>query len=676
MKLGNLRLSNFIAHAATDIDLSRPITVIAGRNGSGKTSIADAIKYALIGRCRSTDAAGRGADRLIRRGAETARVTLTASIDGEALEIQRGPGVANLNWRGTVSTGAQVNAVVQSVLGAPADLVEAVLDAPSWFDLPSARQSELLAGVLQLSYSHAEIEREARALGLSESAVMALVGGLGRMAADRESYGPEILEALYQSAFEKRAAAKKDLRDLEARAKANSSPGRMPTDEEIQAQADLVRQLEDQMGSLRESIGALRSRAQERGRLAAAVAETEGGLAKARQAAANAQTKPARSSQLSLSSSVSVEDLDTRIADLRRSEASLVIACDAARATRQDRSREMDHLEQEIVGIEQGQVVCPSIHAPAACPLSEASLAESRTRLPAMKKELGKRKAALAAAAEALRRANEALDACRTEAHTAQQQRQARAEEQARQQGTSEGEIEALEERLAVQQADLDAMGDPQAEISEAESRLFAVQRDLTEARSLGEGMLAAQKATHAADQIRAQAIEARGKVDLLEELCRVLEPRALPSLLLARRAAPILERINEQLGRMAPEYSVAIRIEKGLALDVLRQGVEGPLPIENLSSSERLRVGIAFAFALAMISGLRVLVIDNADTLDRYNLDQLTASINAMTEAGVESVVIILTRGEPRTLTTPSVGSYWIERGTAEEVHREAVSA
>lgn len=665
MRLGGVHLYNFLTHANTIIDLSRPVTVIAGRNGSGKTSIADAIKYALIGRCRSTDAAGRGADQLIRRGAESAHVGLNASIEGQALEIQRGPGSAILKWKGQTVTGSQVNAVIQSILGAPVDLVEAVLDAPSWFDLPAARQSEILAGVLQLSYPHAEIEREARALGLSDPAVMALVGGLGRMAVGRESYGPEILEALYQSAYEKRAAAKKDLKDLEAQVKANGARGPAPKDDEIQAQADLVRQLEDQVGALRETIGSLRTRAQQRDRLAAAIAETERGLAKAK-AAVTERPKPA---QLSLSSSVSAKDLDVQIAEMERTQGGLQAAHQEAITARREQNQRMDTLENEIVAIEQGQVACPSIHAPAACPLSEASLAERKGKLPAMKKQLGRHKSALTAAAEDVRKRAEELESCEFELRKLYGLRSQMREDQARQRGATEGEIEALEERLAMQQADLDALGDPQAELRAEESRLFAMQRDLTEARTAGEGMLAAQKAATASESLSLKALEARGRVDLLEELCRVLEPRQLPSLLLARGAAPILERINAQLARMAPEYSVAVRIEKGLALEVLRQGTDGPLPIENLSSSERLRVGIAFAFALSVLSGLRVLVIDNADMLDRGNLDQLVTSINAMTDAGIESVVIILTRDEVRTISTAAVGSYWIEAGTAREL-------
>jgi len=51
-------LENFRSHERTEIGLGR-LTIVAGRNASGKSSIRQAVEVALTGRCEVTDRAGR-----------------------------------------------------------------------------------------------------------------------------------------------------------------------------------------------------------------------------------------------------------------------------------------------------------------------------------------------------------------------------------------------------------------------------------------------------------------------------------------------------------------------------------------------------------------------------------------------------------------------------------------
>lgn len=51
MKLKNLTMKNFLNHANTRVDFA-PVTMIFGGNDQGKSSIRDAIQYALVGLCR------------------------------------------------------------------------------------------------------------------------------------------------------------------------------------------------------------------------------------------------------------------------------------------------------------------------------------------------------------------------------------------------------------------------------------------------------------------------------------------------------------------------------------------------------------------------------------------------------------------------------------------------
>lgn len=49
MKITNITIRNFVGARSVDLKITRPITLICGSNGSGKSSIAEAIRMALVG---------------------------------------------------------------------------------------------------------------------------------------------------------------------------------------------------------------------------------------------------------------------------------------------------------------------------------------------------------------------------------------------------------------------------------------------------------------------------------------------------------------------------------------------------------------------------------------------------------------------------------------------------
>ena len=75
-----VRLTNFLSHRDTLVELDRGSTGIVGENGAGKSSILEAVYFALTGQGFRS---GRSTKSLIAHGASTARVLLELeSIDG------------------------------------------------------------------------------------------------------------------------------------------------------------------------------------------------------------------------------------------------------------------------------------------------------------------------------------------------------------------------------------------------------------------------------------------------------------------------------------------------------------------------------------------------------------------------------------------------------------------
>ncbi|MEM1976731.1 MAG: AAA family ATPase, partial [Nitrososphaerota archaeon] len=109
MIIHSVRLRNFISHRDTFIEFPQGLTVLVGDNGSGKTSILDAITFALF------KEHGRGRDEnLINRAASSAIVQVTFSSGGRAYEV---------TWR--LGRGRRAQAALRDLTSGATLLVDA-----------------------------------------------------------------------------------------------------------------------------------------------------------------------------------------------------------------------------------------------------------------------------------------------------------------------------------------------------------------------------------------------------------------------------------------------------------------------------------------------------------------------------------------------------------------------
>jgi exonuclease SbcC len=118
VKLHRLRLLNFRQHADTEIVFGDGITGIIGPNGSGKTSLLEAIAWAIYG-----NAAARGdkdSIRNLRAKARTGvRVELEFGLGSHEYRVERGLNDAELYQDGTIVANSlrEVTGKLQRVLG-------------------------------------------------------------------------------------------------------------------------------------------------------------------------------------------------------------------------------------------------------------------------------------------------------------------------------------------------------------------------------------------------------------------------------------------------------------------------------------------------------------------------------------------------------------------------------
>lgn len=92
----SVELGNFISHSETKIDLEEGVTVFVGNNGAGKSSIIDAITFALFG-----EHTRKSNKSLIRRGASQAYAKVNFTLNGKQYLAER-----KIDSKGTL--GAQL----------------------------------------------------------------------------------------------------------------------------------------------------------------------------------------------------------------------------------------------------------------------------------------------------------------------------------------------------------------------------------------------------------------------------------------------------------------------------------------------------------------------------------------------------------------------------------------
>jgi DNA repair exonuclease SbcCD ATPase subunit len=145
MRIVSLSLKDFRSHQDTVLELDR-FNFIRGPNGCGKSSIQMALEFLFTGRCEMTDAAGRGAEELIRCGAKELAVSATFE-SGETICRRRSARSHTVEVNGNRVPVEAAQAYIEKRFG-PSDVLSAVLNAGRFIEMPEAEQKKLLARVL------------------------------------------------------------------------------------------------------------------------------------------------------------------------------------------------------------------------------------------------------------------------------------------------------------------------------------------------------------------------------------------------------------------------------------------------------------------------------------------------------------------------------------------------
>lgn len=131
MKLTNIHIENFLGARAVDVSLTRPVTLICGANGSGKSSIRDAVALALTGDL-SRVTLKKESGQLVSAGQKSARIDLAGDF---------GRHFATISSAGALKWGGDRG---------PSETLPFVLDGQRFAQLKPDERRAFLFGLMQI----------------------------------------------------------------------------------------------------------------------------------------------------------------------------------------------------------------------------------------------------------------------------------------------------------------------------------------------------------------------------------------------------------------------------------------------------------------------------------------------------------------------------------------------
>ena len=207
--------------------------LLAGLNGSGKSSVADAIAWALTGHCRGTDARGTGAEVLIPEGTKTAEVAVTVDGIGRVARTYAEKGGGAFSVEGFTGTSEIQKAALFIKLETTPEFLSAVLDTAVFLDLNHVEAKAMVLSLLGVKITVQDTKAPHGTL----------------------SYTLDELDIRYKQAFEDRKLAKRALAQCVLPPK--PAVAQMPTLEAIEGQ---LTKLRTALGVLRQETGAVSGR--------------------------------------------------------------------------------------------------------------------------------------------------------------------------------------------------------------------------------------------------------------------------------------------------------------------------------------------------------------------------------------------------------------------------------
>ena len=626
MRITNITLSDFRNHVMTDLALA-PLTIVKGKNAAGKTSIRHALEVALTGRAEFTDRGGRGLVDAIRVGAKKATIAIGIESLGEVHRniSPSGSMLQISDWTGTAT--AQQDLLYQK-LGADGDLISALLNVSQFIALPPRDQKDMLFALARPEISAGQLMGAVNDYAEKQGAgnLLDVLRGLIQIP---ETVGPDWLDQAYKLIFSARTEAKKDRDTLAGRVEGLAEvPTDLPPLDQLDKLASQIATLEGQRDTLTKKVAAVQAA---EGRRAALVKEEE-------------------ATRNSLEAYVEAEKYltETDPVPLGARHGEILGELERVRGESHEAQGEIRAIDAALPVLKKAKGDCPLAPGLVKCTMT----ADDRK---ALVKDFGAKRKQLVSAHEKAMAETEKLicerDKIETELETAKE-----AEDNAEKKAYFVARLEEVQSELA---ALPEAVG-----LDLVRSEITSLAERIDNGKEMAARMKVAAEGAERLAVVRETAAEASAMADSLEALAILFGPTGIKAKLLSSTMGAVIERAAENLSLITGGlYELDAQADPDFHLIV-----NGNIELRQLSTSERMRVGIACAEALAHASGLRLLVIDDLEILDVGNRGLLSEWLRGRM-ADHDTVIVLSTAEDAKDPGIEGVSTYWVQDGKVERV-------
>jgi DNA repair exonuclease SbcCD ATPase subunit len=630
MKINRVRLINWRNHTESDITLDR-LTCIRGANRRGKSSIGQAIEFSITGRCDSTDARGAGAAELIRQGCDKAIIQMKLQANREvqlrcSLTEASGRTLTFADPKDADWTGDSL----KQYLDAQRDVLSCVLNSHYFIGLDANAQKALLSSVIVPdSYDWP--------VGLAQKLDDAGIVGPSDTRWMNDSPF-ETIERFYKLSFDFRRDINRDLKNLRI-----PEPIAMPEG----APENAHERIEEVRRQLRETDAArldqvmLASKARSQAAvLEERVRNLESKIRLEEETLANVEAMILSKKQLTEQTNIAAGD--KHLADLLR---------------------EQTHLNELLATIRGTITLFEGLGEKDECPVCRRDVSAEflANALTPHKNAMEKAKQDLKGVQNAMKELGDVQGAKRKlEDHERSTASKTRCRDLISENSTllkaTSAELDELRATMPPEPAEDPAIPAMREELSKLESQLEKI------------ALATARRDEIARAENKVAAL--RKASEVLEWLVQYFGPNGVKAELLASHIGTFSSAMNAALQRWG--YVCSFQIEP-YGFVVTNTATKATLPLRALSGSERLRFCVAFQVALAQVSEIRMVVVDEVDLLDTEGRN---AFYPLLLEANLDQAIAIGTSEMREIPEVEGAVFYMVEDGKVVRLEQEALAA
>jgi len=600
VRLNKLKIVNFRSHSATELDFDH-VNVILGQNAVGKSSVRDTLSFLVSGTTHSTTKSGAGMNELVTYGQSMAMVQ--GDITNVGLATRSIPHSFQVaDWKGTMT---QQEEKLYQLLGVTEDQFICSLYSDKFIKMDSNEQKNFMFNLVGLKLTKARIQKEfvdyckGNAIENGE----ALCAYVSKDIPENGDAGTfDILCDLYVGY---RKTLKKEIKSLDAFIAEFKS--KLPEGISINQREAIIAKLttlKSQRDELLVKIGNARNQARVKKSLEEKILRGK-----------TLETPKKTMAELKVSIDKLVKKYNAVTKDIAKLEAGITEA------------------DRIINKLEKFSGACPLSESVACNNKDEFTkiLVEFKDRKTAQENELETKKTDLFNVSKELETERDILDVRTKVDLMAPELKEAQAE---------------LDRIIAEGTADIDTFEkDAQSlneRITNGQNILMLIENEISNANANAES--------------RRTLDHKKQELVTMELLVSAFGPKGIKSTMLNRAMKPLEEKINERMGILTGgEYRINFRVdEDDFKIVIISRGYERRL--KQLSTSERLRVGVIIQDAINQLTGLRLLVVDDLEMLFGTAKSNFWKLINAIKDE--YDTIILIATGEPlpHAISTPGM--------------------